>query len=56
MKVEINGKRYYATKEKDLDYFFVYQDVLHYILGIPSAMLTIYYNDIKRKTENKIIL
>ena len=45
MKVEINGIKYYATKEKDLDYIFVYKNVLHYILGIPSAALTMYYNN-----------
>ncbi len=51
MKITINGKKYYATKEKDLNYFFVYKDILHYILGIPSAALTIYYNDYQRKVQ-----
>lgn len=54
MKVIINGKKYYATKDKSLGYIFVYADVLHYILGIPSSMLTIYYNDmVKRTTDEK---
>ncbi len=42
MKVQLYRRSYYAKRNKS-GYVFVYKNVLHYVLDIPSMSLTMMY-------------
>lgn len=43
MKVQLYGRSYYAKRNNN-GYTFLYKNVLHYVLDIPSVSLTMMYD------------
>lgn len=52
MKVQLYGKKYYATRNADGSPF-LYKSTLCYILGIPSVSLSIMYELHNSRTKER---
>ena len=61
MKVKMNGKKYYATKNDNFiyglePYLLLYKNTMMYVLGIPSIGLSyayMYHERINSQTNSK---